>query len=220
MNDVVIREIAEKLAQQQLLASWPWLLAVLAISVVVGAVAIYSSSYLRKRAETFASRADLDEVLRLVRATTEATEEVKSSIAHSDWASRELRTLRRTKLEDLLLAIYELQAWERSYRDFRVHGKGSDPGPSQMGRISLLATLYFPELLLEIKKLAHVHYSFHKNQLEAEASIRAAGTDASLRSQAVEFSTTQSRDLYGQHLALVGQIEKISQSLMKDILGA
>lgn len=220
MNDAVIREIAEKLAHQQLQASWPYLLVMLAVSVVVGAVAIYTSTYLRKRAETFASKSDLNEVLLQIRAITAATEEVKSSIAHSDWASRELKTIRRTKLEDLLLAIYDLRVWEKNARDFLVHSHGSDPGPSPMGKISLLATLYFPELLLETKKLAHVHYNFHVSQLETEASIRCAAGDESRVAQYLAASSTRSKELHGEHLILVEQIEKISQTLMRSILGA
>lgn len=108
MNETLIREIADSIIRTQLLENWQ-LYAILGCLVFLTSVAgNWVGSYIKKRAETYATKADLQEVLEQIRATTNATEQVRVSVSHADWVSKEWKTIRRLKLEELLLTVYSL----------------------------------------------------------------------------------------------------------------
>lgn len=219
MNETAIQEIAKQIVQQQLHYSWMYVLGLIALSAVFGALSNYGVSYFRKRGDTRALKADLEEILRQSKVITSSTEEVKVAISQNAWASREARTIRRAKLEDLILAVDELQEWLTKRRNFIVHGVGLDPGPSPLKRAVVLAQLYFPELILEVKKLLNVQLRYDAYQLEISAQMKVAGEDLQARDLIVNSSSDKSRDLYGEHLEAVNELANISRSLMREILG-
>lgn len=219
MNEVAIQEIARQIVQQQLQYSWPYVLGLIALSSVFGALSNYGVSYFRKRGETQALKADLEEILRQSKAITSSTEEVKVAISQNAWASREARTIRRAKLEDLILAVDELQEWLRKRRNFIIHGAEPDPGPSPLKRAVVLAQLYFPELILEVKKLLQVQLRYDAYQLEISSQMKSVGEDLQARKQIVNSSSAKSSELFGEHLDAANEIANISRSLMQEILG-
>jgi hypothetical protein len=219
MNEAALQDLARQIAQQQLHLSWPYALILVALSAVVGALANFAASYFRRRGETQALKADIDELLRQSKAMTHATEEVKTSIAQAAWASREGRTIRRAKLEDLTLAVYEMQEWLTKRRNSVVHGAEMDAGPSPIKKVVVLAKLYFPELELESKRMLNIQLRYDMHQLETSARIRAVGDDPQERAKVVAESSVQSRALFGEHLLAEEQIVNISSSLMQEILG-
>lgn len=89
MSESLIREIANEILREGLIQNWRTYAVLIALFVVSGAVNAFVENYLRKRAETFATKADFDELLRQLRANTEVAESVKSVIAKTDWVERE-----------------------------------------------------------------------------------------------------------------------------------
>lgn len=149
MSELQIREIASEILRDGLAQNWWVYIVLIALVAVSGAVSAFVVTYLRKRAETFATKADFDELLLQVRASTEASESVKSAIAKIDWADREWRTLRRTKLEEILAAMHEATHWLDREVDARFFNKPMPSDLSPIWKVDVLSTLYFPEILPE-----------------------------------------------------------------------
>lgn len=219
MNETAIQEIAKQIVQQQLHYSWPYVLGLIALSAIFGALSNYGVSFFRKRGETRALKADLEEILRQSKVITLGTEEVKVAISQNAWASREARTIRRAKLEDLILSVDELQEWLTKRRNFIVHGAELDPGPSPLKRAVVIAQLYFPELILEVKKLLNVQLRYDAYQLETSSKIKGVGEDLQARALILNSSSEKSRELYGEYLEAANELSYMSRSLMQEILG-
>jgi hypothetical protein len=157
MSESLLRELVEKIAHQQLLNQWPMYLLMLALAFIGGAAASYFGSYFKKRGESLATKTDFDNLLIQVKATTIATEEVKSKITHLDWTTKERTILRRTKLEELLLRLHELADWQESKRIELMFNGEQNHNLSPLPKVSLLIVLYFPELRFEIGEYLNLH---------------------------------------------------------------
>ncbi|CAN7201522.1 hypothetical protein LJR118_000599 [Acidovorax sp. LjRoot118] len=111
----------------------------------VAAVAFFTN-YFKRRGETLALKADLNELTRQVAITTKATEEVKSAIAQSDWAAREWNSIQRIKLEEYLTAAYSMGDSLDRYRGKYLFDKDAEPDATHAGKLKMLSALYFPHL--------------------------------------------------------------------------
>jgi Asp-tRNA(Asn)/Glu-tRNA(Gln) amidotransferase A subunit family amidase len=114
--------------------------------VAASLISGFFKPYLQKRAETQATKADLEEVAKQMRQTAAAVEEVRSEIAHSDWAKREWQSIRRIRLEELVTALHSLEEWRNKEWDYRAFGRAKNIDPTPLRRIQALTDLYFPEL--------------------------------------------------------------------------
>lgn len=157
MSEALLRELAERIVREQFLLQWPIYGLMFAIAVVVVFIAAYLGAYAKKRGEAFATKADFRDLLDQLKATTAVAEEVKAQVSHADWATRELKTIRRVKLEELLQTVYELEAWQDLERSFRVFNSGNEPGRYPLPKIELLVGLYFPELRVIVNEYCVRH---------------------------------------------------------------
>ena len=74
-------------------------------------------------------------------------EQVRSAVSHADWVAREWKSLRRTKLEELVEVAQSLETWLDEQRSaWLFPGDATRGGPTPMDRVSMLTALYFPEL--------------------------------------------------------------------------
>ena len=149
MQPDILREIVETIIRDQLLLNWRFYALIGGLTFLATAVGHWLSSYLKKRGETLATKADMQEILRQVSETTRVTEEVRSTVSQADWAAREWRTTRRIKLEELLSVAYSLNQWLDVHRSKWLYAKEVATDEAPMERMKLLATLYFPELKAE-----------------------------------------------------------------------
>jgi hypothetical protein len=156
MNETILRELAERIAHEQFLSQWKIYLLMLALAFVGGALASYLDSYFKKRGENLATKADFNDLLNQLKVNTIATEEIKSKVSHTDWATREHRTIRRTKLEELLQRLHELAEWQDTQR-LLVFGDEMSALSSPSTKVELLYILYFPELRIEILEYLNMH---------------------------------------------------------------
>jgi hypothetical protein len=123
----------------------------IAIVILANVASVFISNYFKRRAETYATKSDFDELLRQLRTTTEAAESVKSVIAKNDWAEREWRTLRRVKLEELMSAMHATTHWLDQELDGRFFDAAMPAELSPIWKIEVLPSLYFAELQTESK---------------------------------------------------------------------
>jgi hypothetical protein len=173
----LVREIAEQIVQEQLLLNWRFYGLLAAIALVVHVLGNFVSSYARKRGETLATKSDMQEILNQLKTTTQATEEIKASVSHSDWVSREWKQVRRLKLEELMSTAYSLDKWLDQNRDKWILQREVEPEHDPVDRVTMLGALYFPELKAEVQAVTTTHRGALSAILRASPKVRAAEAD-------------------------------------------
>lgn len=220
MTETLLHQLAEKIAREQFLLQWPIHALMLAIALVVGFGAAYLGSYAKRRGETFATKADFADLLSQQKATTAVTEEVKARVSQADWATRELKTLRRVKLEEFLQAVYELQNWQDLEKSARVFDSGKDPGPSPLPKVELLVTLYFPELRAAAHECCQIHRRMAIEILQAHSSLLSTANDHSAQQNLRQQFANEWKALYQSQLESISVIERQSREIMAGLVGA
>jgi len=175
LNETLLRHIAEQIAREQFLLQWPIYALMVMIALVVGFAAAFLGAYAKKRGESYATKADFDNLLKQSKATATVAEEVKAAISHADWAARELKTLRRMKLEELLQAVHEVQAWQDLNVNFRIYNSGTEPGASPLPKVERVAGLYFPELGANIYTFSQQCRKMTIELVQAHRNVAAVG---------------------------------------------
>lgn len=108
----------------------------------------YFNKFSETTADIEARFSQLDKIVDEQKLLTKATEEIKIELSHADWSRKEYLTLKRTKLEDLVLAIeavaFDLRKICNSLLNLEVEFEPADyPFAS---KVQMLASLYFPEV--------------------------------------------------------------------------
>jgi len=220
MNDQLLRSLAESIAREQFLLQWPIYAVMAALALVVGVAASYIGAYAKKRGESYATKADFNELLRQLRATTAVAEEVRAQVSHADWAARELKTLRRTKLEELIYAVHEVEAWMEADRDRRMFGRTREPGECPIPKLEVLAGLYFPELSQEVHAYGLLYRTAMQTMLDFHNRLIDAGQDTQARQTVFTAFTEQWRPQYQLRLQSIGNLERQAREIMAELVGA
>lgn len=220
MTETMLREIAEQIAKEQFLLQWPVYALMLAVALVVGVGAAYLGAYARKRGESFATKSDFHELLAQLKATTAVAEEVKASVSHADWASRERRTLRRLKLEELLQAVHELQLWQDDKRTKCIFGSAKDTGPSPLPKVERLTGLYFPEIETMVYEFCQSHRQMSITLLKSQQELFAAAKDVGAHKVALDNFSAAWMPQYQSQLRLVSAIEAKAREIMIGLVNA
>jgi hypothetical protein len=219
MTDSILRELAEQIVRDQILLNWRFYAILVAISVIAAVGSAFVVAYIRKRAETYATKADLSELLAQLKATTTAAEQVKTAIAHADWSNREWKSLRRTKLEELLSTVYDVRHWLDRDMSARFFNKATAEDRSPIWRLELISRLYFPELLLESHMLSLVYFEYTRWMLDVQFELHQCKED--LAKTKVVF-VGQMDSLKANQQALlnaISAIEKKAPTIMQAIAG-
>jgi hypothetical protein len=165
MDTNALREFAHEVANQTIAANWQLWTLLLAAAAVTSFFASLLAAYAAKLGQNLATKADFEEILRQARLTTQEVENIRSEISFGEWTAKEYRSLRRVKLEELLLTAYDSQQWLLSEHN-RVVFKSSvqqeapEQAPSPITKTVMLGGLYFPELRKEIRALQQAHDSW------------------------------------------------------------
>lgn len=220
MNDQLLRTLAESIAREQFLLQWPVYALMAAIALVVGFAASYIGAYAKRRGESYATKADFDELLKQLRATTAVAEEVKAQVSHADWVARESRVLRRGKLEELLNAVHEVEAWMEADRDRRMFGAARELSDYPMPRVEVLSGLYFPELSSETHVFGQLHRAAMQTVLEFHNKLIDAGQSLPAQKAVLAAFAAESRPQYQQRLQAISSLEKKAREIMAGLVGA
>ena len=219
MTETLLRELAEQIAREQFLLQWPIYGLMFVIALVIGIGAAYLGSYARKRGENFATKADFDDLLAQLKATTAVAEEVKAQVSHADWATRELKTLRRLKLEELLQTIHELQEWQDVERSARIYDSGKEAGASPLPKIELLAGLYFPELRMAILSYCQLHRQLSMEVLQAHSELLDARNNPADQQKVRLHFANNWAPLYERQLQAISAVEHQGREIMAGLVG-
>ncbi|UYK76879.1 hypothetical protein NG825_00245 [Xanthomonas sacchari] len=219
LTSSLVREIAETVVREQLLENWKFYVLLLAITLLSTVASALLSSYIRKRAETYASKADLSELVRQLETTTQAAEAVKTAISHADWSVREWQSLRRTKLEELLTTVYDVRHWLDVDMNVRFFNEARTESKSPIWKLEVVSRLYFPELRVETQQLSLVYTQYMQWMLDVQKNLFKTANDMAARRIVHE----EARDgLNTHHVALlkaISQIEEKAPQLLKTIAG-
>jgi type II secretory pathway pseudopilin PulG len=219
MTPELLREIAEQIVRQEILHNWVLYAVLLALGLLATVTGNWLSSYLKKRAETYATKADMEEVLRQVQATTRATEEVKAAVSHADWISREWRTTRRSKLEELLGTVCNLDRWLDAEQKKWIYKEPVTFNDTPLDKIGVLSALYFPELQGEVQQIVVTQRQAHSIILDVAAKLQVAQNDAVVVQAAMNDFVQRWKTVYPPTQQALHTLEKRAAMLMREIMG-
>lgn len=171
MDASTVAAIAQKIVEDQFLLNWKFYLIQLGIVLLAVAAANFLSAYFKGRGASLATKADFDELLRQLRATTETTESIRRTISHEDWSIREFKMLRRSKLEELMLALYDAHHWLAKERNASLYAEPANETADPMNRVKVIAGLYFPELHVEILQFQTAYWAYQSWANDAKAKL-------------------------------------------------
>jgi hypothetical protein len=220
MDTAAIREIAKTIADEQFLLHWPFYALMIALTALVGFASAFVGAYAKKRGQNYATKADFDSLLAQLRLTTAVAEEVKSQISQADWATREAKTLRRIKLEELLHAIHEVEAWVDADREQRLFNSSRDLGVYPMPKLEVLAGLYFPELAEPVYEFGQLHRKSMVMIVEAQSTLEAAHQVPQERLKILDEFNANWVPMYKSRLKAIAALEKKSREVMSTLVGA
>ncbi|MBN8426255.1 MAG: hypothetical protein J0L65_02185 [Xanthomonadales bacterium] len=220
MSEKLIREIAISIVQEGLLENWKFYGLILALSMFVAVASAFIGSYIRKRAETYATKADLNELLRQVQKTTEVTEQVRTVVSHADWASREWKTLRRVKLEELLENAFAIDGWLENQKAVWIFQKENKSLQSPADKVSMLATLYFPELSNEVSALVLAQHDAAIWIVGTGQKVNEVAHDAAAKQAAWNAARTEWMPIYKAVPGATSVVQAKAAALMVEIVGA
>lgn len=169
MSEALIREIAQQIFHEQILLNWKFYLIFMLLILVASCGSAFVASYFKKRGETYATKADFDELLNQLKQTTKSTEEIKIAVSHADWITKEWKTLRRIKLEELMATIYELSQWLSHEHDERLFNGVKNKEISPLWKAKTISDLYFPELSSAMLLLSSTLLAFQSWSIDFQA---------------------------------------------------
>jgi hypothetical protein len=109
-SNPTIVDIARLIAEGKVADNYQFFFILIALGILAALVAWFIAAYLGERGKLFAMTEKLQERLDEIRQTTEVAESVRTRIAHSDWTTKEYKTLLRNKLEQLMASAYRVKA--------------------------------------------------------------------------------------------------------------
>jgi hypothetical protein len=152
MDDKAISQLAHEIVSQSILGNAEYWLILALIVFVVAFAASWIGSYAAKRGEFAAAKADREKILEQLAENTRTTARINSIVSLGEWSERERRTLRRIKLEELILTAHKAIAWGELESNRLVFSMTDEEpnGPSPLPLVVSLGNLFFPELQSEI----------------------------------------------------------------------
>lgn len=168
--------IAQRASENAVTGAW-WFWVVL---VALPALAAWLGAYFRQRGEIAARQADLDKVLSQLKATTEATEQIRLKLGFEDWRAKEVFTAQRHTLELMKgltsLIVEETINWFKDLNSIPTTEHGFPRANLQ--RLHDLYSLYFPHLNAHNARFAEALQSLAAAGYAQRSSILDARDDA------------------------------------------
>lgn len=146
MEKDLIKQIASQIVNEQILLNWKFYITMAAIYFLVYCLVSFVKPYLGKRGEALAKKSDLDVLLNELKKSTELTENIKSKIDTEAWIAKEFNILRRQKLEELLILLYDYKEHISSELYSKFFGKEETNKRNPSDQATAIHKLYFPEL--------------------------------------------------------------------------
>lgn len=218
MNESTIREIAVLIAKEQIHENWPTYLFMILLASIACYVGAYLGGYAKRKGENFATKADFSELLSQLKITTQTTEEVKQKLSHEDWATREFKTLKRLKLEELIQAVHETEDWLRVYQNHILFSGDAPSASSPHAKVERITVLYFPELDSQMAAYNQKYRQMIIDVVNTQQQILANGltTQAAIDTRQGFINAWGSK--YSDRLSDISAIETSAKDIMDDLI--
>lgn len=185
---------------------------VVLVAAVVGTLfGAWFSGYGKKKGENLATKEDHHELLRQIKINTSTVEEIKFDLAASDWMTKEWKTLRRQKLEEMIATMISLCDHQKSLQDSLIFEHGERPANVDIfPRITMLCEIYFPECKVTYCKFRlaarNLESAIHSTKLELLKNTNNSSVCVKLRQDFCQKSIEYSMD---RDAAMVEMIEDV-----------
>jgi hypothetical protein len=220
MNEALLREIAEQIAKEQIFVNL-WIYALMLVVSLIGSFGFaYLGAYAKRRGETFATKADFDELLKQLKATTEVAEDVKAKITHADWATRELKTLKRLKLEELIRMVHETEGWLEECRNHYIFADNQKPAASPQANVESLTNLYFPELKTIIGKYIDESRQAYIKILEVRKEILEVTNNPDAQNRCRQKFVKNVGEDWKNRAGHIKNLESDARNIMAELIGS
>lgn len=217
MLDPILLEAIKEVIDGAILKNWLFYFLIAAVSLLSGVAGNFIGSYARKRGENLATKADFDAILSQLTVTTKATEDIRTSIQHSDWLSREWKVIRRTKLEELLDSAYACEDWLTIVKNKWLFHRDIEEGTNPADKVKRLAALYFPELRLQAENLASAQNGACSWAVSTGNKILAVKTDVFATKAIMDREVPRWTPHYSNVLKAISDIENQAIEIMNSI---
>jgi hypothetical protein len=200
--------------------NWKFYLIQLGIVLLAVAAVNFFSAYFKGRGASLATKADFDELLSQLRATTETTESIRRTISHEDWSIREFKMLRRSKLEELMLALYDTHHWLEKKGNASLYAEPGNQSADPINRVKVIAGLYFPELNAEILEFRKAYLAYQSWANDAKAKLGPLRlTDVDKYVIELPLVVANYSRVYEPFLFATTAAEQKASVLMKEVIG-
>jgi hypothetical protein len=107
----LILELTQQISDQTAYLRWSHWLAVAVLMFLTTSAGAFFGSYWKKSGEIKAVSDQITTLQNELAANTRIVAEVQTTVSHGDWKKREVSTMRRLKLEELIRSAHECRAW-------------------------------------------------------------------------------------------------------------
>ncbi|MBC3807060.1 hypothetical protein H8K52_06850 [Undibacterium seohonense] len=197
MPEELIKKIAEEIITNALFKNSFFYLALIAVSIVSGAISAFCVAYLKKRGENLATKEDFDNLLQQLKINTTATESIKVKIS-SDFAEASARkALIREKLENFIETTFFVEHWLEKSRNEQLKNEEKilEFSNSQMSRLLVYKMTYFPEIEHELNQFndsANAVWKWNSNVLYL---LRRSKTDPTIDLDKIDIQKFEKEEL-------------------------
>jgi hypothetical protein len=220
MDKDLVTQIAQQIVSQEILRNWNFYLVVLLLSFLSAAFSSFVLPYLKRRGEQFATKAEMDSIVKQLEQTTQTAKSIESKISIDEWSHKEYRSIRRQKLEELVLAVHRVDGWLEKQRNWRIYEGAPNGEPWPMDSIELLVTLYFSELDLEVARLKRAFVEHWRSIIRAEAKLKLAklAEDSAARAGVLSEYANGFEDQYTKLMTATAALSVKARKIMVEIL--
>lgn len=180
MDIQLLRQIADEIIRQTIWANLPYIGLLICLVTLAGAAASYGASYLARRGQQSATRADFSELQRQLAETTRLTESIKIRVQAVSERITKVEDIKREKLERYLQLAYSVSDYHMAFMSHHYFNREEPKGMPPIFEAGMLQELYLPELSIEHQSFANASAELQKWIAEGMAqqveNMRVSGT--------------------------------------------
>lgn len=208
MNPAALQKLVADAITDNVFLNWRFYTALVAVGILCTVIAALLEGWGKKKGEIAATKADFQEIVRQLKATTTATKSVELALAHNDWIQRERNALQRAKLEQLITSGFSIARWVAHEARVAMVDETHEAAMS-IDEFEMLSTLYFPELNSHSSKVQRLYREAYAHFME----IRIAVADNKF---AIETAWNEKR--LDDATRLIEERQKHAQNAMPEII--
>lgn len=175
---VTAQKLADEIVNGQLLNNWIfWALFFGAIALRFCLDSAFGP-YAKAKVELRSLKKDFAEFKNRLAETTELTKSIETKIAHSDWALRENKILRRAKLEELVSNIFAVEKWATDNVSHSIFKTTDFATECPIEHLRMLTGLYFTELEEDMRLFHGLNVVVSSLALAARSAVAEARRNA------------------------------------------